>query len=131
MGRRGFSIVEVLVVILIISSLAAALYAGFVRAREAATFQRACQFGGVVHLGLANRARETLESLGNVLSGLGLATAPAPTGESGTWYNCAVQTFGTPPPRTVCRAGVKGGGFAVYTWPEGATRRCLNGAPAP
>lgn len=128
MGRRGVTVVELLVVMLILAVLAGALYQGFSSSRQAAVRSAACQFGGTVYLTLVDKARELLRNPDSVLYGLGLPTAGAPPGKTGIWYDCGAGYFGTPPSGTVCRAGVENGQFAVYTWLQtDASRVCLNG----
>lgn len=130
MRERGMTLVEILVVLLVISLLAAALYVGFGPVARRGSQAAACQFGGMVEVALADRARERLTSLQEALMGLGLPTAPAPQGETGTWYDCATGGVGQPPRGTVCRVAVVDGVVKVYTWRDPA-RRCLNGRPVP
>lgn len=125
---RGLSLVEILVVLLVISLLAAFLYGGVSRVGFWGRERTSCAYSGVVYAYLADAARRELRSPREYLEALGLPPGPTPPGQSGSWWDCGGnRPWGRPPAGTQCAVRVDAtGGFQVATW-RGSSAACLNG----
>lgn len=132
MDRRGFSLVELLLVVVLLTLLAAVLFAGLRSAAAKAREGEVCAFGQQVRLVLYDEARKRLLSPGELLAALGLPAASAPPsgGGSASWRDCGsaagASLWGSPPAGVQCRVAEVSGQFRVVTWRGGVS--CVDGS---